>query len=83
MKTQEFENSRKSVFGRTLLLVMSMKDSKRRLIPTCSKFSDLRALLNRRHFGSLPCSLPFEQNSVFCKLIIIVYFNYDLGTGPN
>jgi hypothetical protein len=52
MKTQAFENSQKSVFGRTLEPHMIMKDSKSRLIPMCSKFSDLRALQNRRHFGS-------------------------------
>jgi hypothetical protein len=44
MITQHFENSQKSVFGRTLVLVLGMKDSKSRLIPTCSKLSDLRAL---------------------------------------
>jgi hypothetical protein len=35
------ENSQKSVFGRTLVLVIGMKASKIRLIPTCSKLCDL------------------------------------------
>jgi hypothetical protein len=52
MITQSFENSQKPVFGRTLVLVLGMKDSKNCIISMSSKLSDLRALQNHRYFGS-------------------------------
>ncbi len=52
MITQSFENSQKSVFGRTLQPHMGMNGWFARVAPARDLLSDLRALQNRRHFGS-------------------------------
>jgi hypothetical protein len=53
MKTQNFENSQKSVFGRTLKAhMMGMKGWFVRVGPARDSLNDLRALQNRRNFGS-------------------------------
>jgi hypothetical protein len=52
MITQHFENSQKSVFYRTLEAHMGMKGWFARVAPARDLLSDLRALQNRRHFGS-------------------------------
>ncbi len=50
--TQSFENSKKSVFGRTSKANMDMKRWFTRVGPARNLLSDVRALQNRRHFGS-------------------------------
>jgi hypothetical protein len=52
MITQSFEIIQKSVFGRTLKSHMGMKGWFARGEPARDLLSDLRALQNRRHFGS-------------------------------
>ncbi len=50
MITQSFENSQKSVFGRTLEAHMGTKGWFARGDPVRDLLTDLRALQNRRHF---------------------------------
>ncbi len=64
---QGFENSQKSVFGRTLEPHMGMKEWLARVGPARDSLSDLRALQNRRHFwptmlGDKRKKTPFYAN---------------------
>jgi hypothetical protein len=77
---QSFENSQNSVFW---LYFGCQLEHERMVCQSGANgrltFSDLRALQNRRHFGSkYHVRRQNAQNTVFCKLIIIVYFNYTL-----
>jgi hypothetical protein len=67
MITQSFENPQKSVFGHTLVLDFSMKEWFARVETFRDLLSDLRALQNRRHFGSSPSTDKINKTLFFAN----------------
>jgi hypothetical protein len=54
---------------------MGMKGWFARVCPARDSLGDLRALQNRRHFGSTMLGDKMHKTPFFRNLIIIVYFN--------